>query len=286
LDKDGYLAVNVPWINTTYSAGNGISISGTTINNTGIRTLAIGSSNGKTKVNGTDTSLVYGLKDLAYIAIDDSSSTKFLRGDGTWASLPSPPSYLAGTGLKMSGTTFSAKLKSETAASVDSNAITTTSNRYYAVGIDKSGYLTVNVPWNNDINTSADGKGIILDGSVYKLSLKDKTTAFTKAAVAISTPSSNSRIYPVGLDKDGYLSVAVPWDNTTYSSGNGINISGTTIHNSGVRSIATGTANGTISVNTNGTSADVAVKGLTDVAFLDYPTTAATSKFLRGDGTW
>ena len=286
LDKDGYLAVNVPWSNTTYSAGNGISISGTTINNTGIRTLAIGSSNGKTKVNGTDTSLVYGLKDLAYIAIDDSSSTKYLRGDGTWASLPSPPSYLAGTGLKMSGTTFSAKLKSETAASVDSNAITTTSDRYYAVGIDKSGYLTVNVPWNNDINTSADGKGITLDGSVYKLSLKDKTTAFTKAAVAISTPSSNSRIYPVGLDKDGYLSVAVPWDNTTYSAGNGISISGTTIHNSGVRSIATGTANGTISVNTNGTSADVAVKGLTDVAFLDYPTTAATSKFLRGDGTW
>lgn len=286
LDKDGYLAVNVPWDNTTYSAGNGISISGTTINNTGIRTLAIGASNGKTKVNGTDTSLVYGLKDLAYIAIDGSSSTKYLKGDGTWASLPTPPSYLAGTGLKITGTTFSAKLKSETAASVDSNAVTTTSNRYYAVGVDKSGYLTVNVPWNNDINTSADNKGIFLDGSVYKLSLKDKTTAFTKSAVAISTPSSNSRIYPVGLDKDGYLSVAVPWDNTTYSAGNGISISGTTIHNSGVRSIATGTTNGTISVNTNGTSADIAVKGLTDIAFLDYPTAASTSKFLRGDGTW
>ena len=39
------------------------------------------------------------------------------------------------------------------------------------------------------------------------------------------------------------------------------------IYNSGVRSIATGTTNGTISVNTNGTSKDVAVKGLGSAAY-------------------
>ena len=54
-------------------------------------------------------------------------------------------------------------------------------------------------------------------------------------------------------------------------SGTGIAFSKTAgalqIFNSGVRSIATGTANGTISVNTNGTSKDVAVKGLGSAAY-------------------
>ena len=56
-------------------------------------------------------------------------------------------------------------------------------------------------------------------------------------------------------------------NNTTYSAGTGISLSGTTFSNSGVRSIASGSANGTISVNTNGTSTDVAVKGLGSAAY-------------------
>lgn len=55
--------------------------------------------------------------------------------------------------------------------------------------------------------------------------------------------------------------------NTTYSAGTGISLSGTTFSNSGVRSVSTGTANGTISVNTNGTSANVAIKGLGSAAY-------------------
>ena len=54
---------------------------------------------------------------------------------------------------------------------------------------------------------------------------------------------------------------------TTYTGSNGITLSGTNFTNSGVRSIATGTANGTISVNTNGTAANVAVKGLGSAAY-------------------
>lgn len=55
--------------------------------------------------------------------------------------------------------------------------------------------------------------------------------------------------------------------NTTYSEGTGISFSGTTISNSGVRSVASGSANGTISVNTNGIIADVKVKGLGSAAY-------------------
>ena len=59
---------------------------------------------------------------------------------------------------------------------------------------------------------------------------------------------------------------------TAYSANNGVGLSGTTFYNSGVRAVSTGSANGTISVNTNGISDNVAVKGLGSAAY-----TASTS---------
>ena len=56
-------------------------------------------------------------------------------------------------------------------------------------------------------------------------------------------------------------------DNTTYTEGTGISISNQTITNTGVHSVATGSTNGTISVNTNGTATEVAVKGLGSNAY-------------------
>nr|DAY82471.1 MAG TPA: tail-collar fiber protein [Caudoviricetes sp.] len=63
---------------------------------------------------------------------------------------------------------------------------------------------------------------------------------------------------------------------TKYSPGAGITISGTTISNSGVRSVASGSTNGTISVNTGGTAANVAVKGLASAAYQAVQTAAGT----------
>lgn len=63
----------------------------------------------------------------------------------------------------------------------------------------------------------------------------------------------------------------------TITATDGITLTGTTLTNSGVRAVASGTANGTISVNTNGTSADVAVTGLGSAAYTsssDYATSA------------
>ena len=65
-------------------------------------------------------------------------------------------SHSAGVGLVGSGSagtsgtyTYKAKLRSETALTVDSAAATTTSGRVYPIAVDKSGYLSVNVPWTN-----------------------------------------------------------------------------------------------------------------------------------------
>ena len=67
------------------------------------------------------------------------------------------------------------------------------------------------------------------------------------------------------LDSENYSSYA-----STYSAGEGISLSGTTFSNSGVRSVTTGTTNGTITVDTNGTAINVAVKGLQDGAYYPY----------------
>ena len=67
------------------------------------------------------------------------------------------------------------------------------------------------------------------------------------------------------------------YTNTTYSAGDGISLSGTTFSNSGVRSVASGNTNGTISVNTNGTAAEVSVAGLKSAAFSETTDFAAAS---------
>ena len=86
----------------------------------------------------------------------------------------------AGTG---GGTyTYKAKLRSETALTVDSAAATTTSGRVYPVAADKSGYLSVNVPWTDthaDISNLVPYLGAISDVNLgnHSLLISDTTSA-------------------------------------------------------------------------------------------------------------
>ena len=61
--------------------------------------------------------------------------------------------------------------------------------------------------------------------------------------------------------------ITIPDNNTTYTGSDGITLTGTNFTNSGVRSVTQGSTNGTISVNTNGTTEEVAVKGLGTAAY-------------------
>ena len=62
------------------------------------------------------------------------------------------------------------------------------------------------------------------------------------------------------------------------TAGTGISISGKTINNTGVTAIASGSSNGTISVTTNGSTTNVAVKGLGTMAY------ASTDTYLPKSG--
>lgn len=92
-----------------------------------------------------------------------------------------------------------------------------------------------------------------------------------KIASSSSTPlniKAGSNI-SLAADTSGNVVITSSYVNTTYSAGSGISFSGTTINNSGVRSIGTGTSNGTISVNTGGSTSNVSVYGLGNLAYKD-----------------
>ena len=77
--------------------------------------------------------------------ISDGTTTKTVQLAGKFTD--NNTTYSAGTGLQLSGTTFSAKLNSTTSL----GTIGSTS-KLYAVGVDANGKLCVNVPWT-DTNT-------------------------------------------------------------------------------------------------------------------------------------
>ena len=160
----------------------------------------------------------------------NGSTTQFMRGDGTWAtpyttatdstaglvktgyqengknypiklnngqmyvSVPwtdNNTTYSAGTGISLSGTTFSVK----TGYTTDNGA------RNYKVAADSSGNLYVNVPWQ-DLNTTYS-----------------TATSTTAGLVKIGFAESG-KDYPVELNSSGQMFVNVPWTdtNTTYTT--------------------------------------------------------------------
>jgi hypothetical protein len=102
----------------------------------------------------------------------------------------------------------------------------------------------------------------------------NKHTAFLRGDGTWVVPTNTNYYRPISVNGTSILGN----NNTALNLVAGTNISITaenssgytgkvTITNTGVRSVTTGTANGTISVDTNGTTANVAVKGLGSAAY-------------------
>ena len=173
VNPDGTMKVNVPWVNTntTYSAGTGLSLSGTTFSvKTGY------SESGKNYAVKTDTN------GNLYVNVpwENTNTT-----------------YSAGTGLSLSGTTFSVKTGYSE------------SGKNYAVKTDTNGNLYVNVPWVNTTDHSHSNKTI----------LDQITEPFT---TALKTDISNLKTQIGGLTGAMHFKGAVsslPTDLTSYSAG-------------------------------------------------------------------
>ena len=181
-----------------------------------------------------------------------AGTTKYLREDGTWTVPPNTnTTYSASTGLTLTGTTFS----------VTSANVSTMMNLL--------GEGTSPAQLDDYLIAQYAGGGTTTI-SYHRRKVRNVVNA-TVVKAALGTGDGTTKY----LREDGEWVVPPSYSLPTASSttlggvkiGTGIEISSGVISNSGVRSIATGTINGTISVNTNGTSTDVAVKGLGSAAY-------------------
>lgn len=136
---------------------------------------------------------------------------------------------------------------------------------------------------NTAVNNFKTGDFKVLSENVSELDAKtvDGPSSAVSNHIAVFDGTTGKLIKDSGYT----IATSVPsnavFTDTTYTAKDGITLTGTEFTNSGVRSVSTGTANGTISVNTNGTSANVAVKGLASAAYTEssaYATAAQGGK--------
>lgn len=143
------------------------------------------------------------------------------------------------TGGTITGTgTIKAKLKSETNATYDSASVTNTSSRQYAVVPDKSGYLSVNVPWT----AYSSGTGISVSNGVI-----NHSNAVTAGTAGTSSATSGPTI-------------AIPY--VTYDAQGHVTAVGTHTHTvNGALSVTSLSASSYVTVNSgnSGTSGGVAL---------------------------
>lgn len=190
MDKDGYLAVVVPWTDTNtdtkYTAGTNVSINASneisatdttydvakynslglikpSKNYTGAATLTT------TATQGTTAPTINAITNTAsrYYAVEmDKNGIPFVNVPWTDTNTDTNTTYAASTGLSLSNDNkFS--LKTATTTEIGgikaSNVLTTsqtltssngtTANRFYGVQVDKDGKAFVNVPWTDNDTT-------------------------------------------------------------------------------------------------------------------------------------
>ena len=135
--------------------------------------------------------------------------------------------------LKTAGTSEIGGIKVATVGTAASGANTTVNANKFAVHVDSDGLGYVAIPaytnnsgditgvtagngltggatsGNATLNVGA-GTGITVAADSVSVNLKDATALTIDAAVATTT---SGRVYPVAVDKSGYLAVNVPWKN-------------------------------------------------------------------------
>lgn len=158
---------------------------------TGVEMDAAGHVTGVTSValKSTNTNTTYSVVSTSAngLAPKVTDTSKFLKGDGTWAT-PANTTYSAGTGISLSGTTFS-------------------NSGVRSVSQGSNGFVNVNT--NGTTNTVA----------VY--SLPTATASQLGGVVSQTTGTTANRDYKVEVESGGKMKVNVPWTdtNTTYSTG-------------------------------------------------------------------
>jgi hypothetical protein len=230
----GYVTTDT---NTTYSAGTGLTLTGTTFSNSAPDQTVALTGSGATSVSGTypnftisstDTNTTYstatsgtlGLVKIGYTESGKNYPVELSNGqmyvNVPWTDTDTVYSLPEATSTTRGGI----ELFSNTDQSVAANAVTATTGRTYGIQLNSNGQAVVNVPWvNTDTNTTySAGSGLTLTGTTFSNSAPDQTVSLTGSGATTVTGT-----YP-----NFTISSTDTNTNTTYSAGSGLDLSGTT----------------------------------------------------------
>ena len=198
LDKNGKLAVNVPWeagANTTYTltqdATDGHIITLTPSSGSAMTiTIPDNTVSLSDAVNSTSSTVAASSKAVK-TAYDLAASKK----TGTVTSVATGAGLTGGT-ISTSGT-IKANLASETLLTNAAVTGTDSSNRLYPVALDKNGKLAVNVPWTAYSNATGSAAGLMSADHYNKLesinaSAEPNQYAFSNIKVGSTTVAADS----------------------------------------------------------------------------------------------
>ena len=231
---DSKLLVNVPWTDTTYTAGSNISISGTNVISATGTTYQAGANisiDGSNVISATiplaSSAVIGGFKLFTNTTGTTPSSYSTtanrnyaIQRDSNGIAMVNVPwtgtSSTAGTGLTLNGTVFNANV--DGTQSVAANTSSATALRTYKVQVDSGDNLVVNVPWTGDTTATSVVTGGIKSYVNYGTAIPVNPRTLTTA-----------RSYGVAINLSGQAFVNVPWtDNgTTYTAGTGLTLDGT-----------------------------------------------------------
>ena len=221
---------------TTYSAGSGLSLNGTEFSvDTGTiqQKLTAGSNvqiNGST-ISATDTTYnVFDTTTDGLVPKSGANTAKYLKGDGTWDT-PAGTSYSAGTGLTLTGTSFSVDNPLTAPIAADENKVLTvtdangnygwaspTGKRVYVTASEAAPYTRVtaiinanNVPVFVSSNQGATRYyELIYSSSSYYTFVSNDSSQFGNITYYVQINSDNT-ISSGNLSSQTPLSFESPW---------------------------------------------------------------------------
>jgi len=139
--------------------------------------------------------------------------------------------YTAGTGLDLTGTEFSleaatatvdggVQLFSDTVQTVASASVTATASRTYGIQLNSGGQAVVNVPW-------AEGSYVLPAATSTALGGVELFSDTDQSVAANSVTTTANRTYGIQLNSANQAVVNVPWVDTEYTAGTGLDLTNT-----------------------------------------------------------